>query len=49
MGVQEEEKLVETDIAMDEVRMRDSRARLMVLIVRCIPVSRDVNIAYYGG
>lgn len=49
MGVQEEEKLVETDTAIDEVRMTDSRDRLMVLVVRCIPVNREVNIAYYGG
>lgn len=49
MGVQEEEKLVERGIAMDEVRMRDSRDRLVVLVERCISVNREVNIAYYGG
>lgn len=49
MGAQEEEQLLESDIVMDQVRMRDSRDRLMILVARCIPVNREVNAAYYGG
>lgn len=49
MGAQEEQQLLESDIVMDQVRMRDSRDRLMILVARCIPVNREVNAAYYGG
>lgn len=49
MGVQEEENLVERDIAMDEDRRRDSRDRVLVSVGTCIPLMREVNMVHHRG
>lgn len=49
MGVQEEENLVERDIAMDEDRRRDSRDRVLVSVGTCIPLTREVNMVHHRG
>lgn len=49
MGLQEEENLVERDIAMDEDRRRDSRDRVLVSVGTCIPLTREVNMVHHRG
>lgn len=49
MGAQEEENLAECNIAMDKDRRRDSKDGVLVLVGRCIPATREVNMVYRGA